>query len=212
MIPPGLTMPLRIYPNNINDRHLSQAVEILRKGGVIVLPTDTVYALACDIYATAAIERIARMKQVKPGKANFSFICQDLSNISEFTRPFSTEVFRLMKSVLPGPFTFILNANSNVPAIFKSNKKTIGIRVPDNPIARALVHELGHPVMVTSVHDDDELVEYTTDPEAIEERLGDQVDLVIDGGNSELTPSTVVDCTGSEPVVIREGKGSLPSG
>lgn len=204
-------MPLTIYPGNINDRHLAQAVEIVRKGGVIVIPTDTVYALACDIYATPAIERIARMKQVKPGKANFSFICQDLSNISEFTRPFGTEVFRLMKSVLPGPFTFILNANSNVPAIFKSNKKTIGIRVPDNSIARALVRELGHPLMVTSVHDDDEVLEYTTDPEAIEERLGDLVDLVIDGGNSELTPSTVIDCTGSEPVVIREGKGILPS-
>ncbi|HRI42144.1 MAG TPA: L-threonylcarbamoyladenylate synthase [Bacteroidia bacterium] len=204
-------MPLTIYPGNINDRHLAQAVEIVRKGGVIVIPTDTVYALACDIHATPAIERIARMKQVKPGKANFSFICQDLSNISEFTRPFNTEIFRLMKSVLPGPFTFILNANSNVPAIFKSNKKTIGIRVPDNTIARALVRELGHPVMVTSVHDDDELVEYTTDPHAIEERLGDQVDLVIDGGNSELTPSTVIDCTGNEPVVIREGKGTLPT-
>ena len=204
-------MLVKIFPNNINDKLIKQAVELIKKGSVIVVPTDTVYALACDIYNNAAIEKIARMKNLKPEKANFSFVCYDLANITDFTKPFSNEVFRLMKSSLPGPFTFILNANNQVPAIFKSNKKTIGIRVPDNEIIRALVKELGHPVMVTSVRSDDEVLEYEPDASEIEANFGIDVDLVIDGGNSEFEPSTVIDCTGDQPVMVREGKGKVQS-
>lgn len=202
-------MLYRIYPENINERHLNKAVDALRSDGVIVVPTDTLYALACDIRSPKAFERISRLRQMKEGKGNFSFICYDLSHISDFTKPISNSVFRLMKQCLPGPFTFILNANSNVPAIFKTNKKTIGIRVPDNPIARRIVKELGNPIMVTTVHDTDHWKEYATDAAEIEAMLEGKVDLVIDGGNSELTPSTVIDCTGDEPVVVREGKGQL---
>jgi tRNA threonylcarbamoyl adenosine modification protein (Sua5/YciO/YrdC/YwlC family) len=200
---------LKIYPDNINERYLAKAVDTLRSGGVIVVPTDTLYALACDIKSPKAFERISRLRKMKDGKGNFSFICHDLSHITDFTKPINNTVFRLMKSCLPGPYTFILNANSNVPAIFKSNKKTIGIRVPDNPITRQIVKELGHPIMVTTVHDTDEWKEYATDAGEIEAMLEDQVDLVIDGGNSELIPSTVIDCTGDEPVLIREGKGKI---
>lgn len=146
---------------------------------------------------------------MKEGKGNFSFICYDLSNISDFTKPISNSVFRLMKNSLPGPYTFILNANSNVPAIFKTNKKTIGIRVPDNAITRMIVHELGNPIMVTTVHDTDHWKEYATDASEIEAMLEGKVDLVIDGGNSEMTPSTVIDCTGNEPILVREGKGPI---
>jgi tRNA threonylcarbamoyl adenosine modification protein (Sua5/YciO/YrdC/YwlC family) len=197
----------RIYPENINERHVNKAVETLRSDGVIVVPTDTLYAIACDIRSPKAFERISRLRKFKEGKGNFSFICYDLSHISDFTKPFSNSVFRLMKQCLPGPFTFILNANSNVPALFKSNKKTIGIRVPDNPITRKIVHELGNPIMVTTVHDLDHYKEYATDASEIEAMLEGQVDLVIDGGNSDMIPSTVIDCTGDEPVLIREGKG-----
>ncbi|MFM9052689.1 MAG: L-threonylcarbamoyladenylate synthase [Bacteroidota bacterium] len=202
-------MRLRIYPDNINDRHLKKAVETLRNDGVIVVPTDTLYALACDIRSSKAFERISRLRQMKEGKGNFSFICYDLSNISDFNKPISNSVFRLMKNSLPGPYTFILNANSNVPAIFKTNKKTIGIRVPDNAITRMIVHELGNPIMVTTVHDTDHWKEYATDASEIEAMLEGKVDLVIDGGNSEMTPSTVIDCTGNEPILVREGKGPI---
>ena len=173
------------------------------------MPTDTLYALACDIRSPKAFERISKLRKMKDGKGNFSFICHDLSHITDFTKPINNTVFRLMKSCLPGPYTFILNANSNVPAIFKSNKKTIGIRVPDNPITRQIVKELGHPIMVTTVHDTDHWKEYATDAGEIEAMLEDQIDLVIDGGNSELIPSTVIDCTGEEPLIIREGKGKI---
>lgn len=200
---------LTIYPDNINDRHIKTAVELLRNDGVIVVPTDTLYALACNIYSPKAFERISRLRHMKSGKGNFSFICYDLSNISDFTKPISNNVFRLMKNCLPGPYTFILNANSNVPSIFKSNKKTIGIRVPDNQITRRIVQELGNPIMVTTVHDTDEWKEYATDASEIEAMLENQADLVIDGGNSELIPSTVIDCTGDTPVLIREGKGKI---
>jgi tRNA threonylcarbamoyl adenosine modification protein (Sua5/YciO/YrdC/YwlC family) len=204
-------MLLKIFPDNINDRHIERVVQVLKKGGIIVLPTDTVYALACSIRSNDAIEKVCRIKKIKLSKANFSFICYDLANIADFTKPFNSAIFRLMKSNLPGPFTFILNANNNVPAIFKSNKKTIGIRVPDNKIAREIVNKLGNPLMVTSVHDDDESMDYLTDPLQIDAAIGEQVDLVIDGGYSDFVPSTVIDCTDDIPVVIREGKGKMPT-
>jgi tRNA threonylcarbamoyl adenosine modification protein (Sua5/YciO/YrdC/YwlC family) len=202
-------MLLQIFPDNPNPLFIKRAVNELKNGEVIIVPTDTVYAFACDIYNNKAVEKICRLKQVKLEKANFSFLCYDLSNISDFTRPFSTEIFRMMKKSLPGPFTFILNANSNVPHIFKSNKKTIGIRVPDNNITRVIVKELGNPLMVSSVHDDDEIIDYTSDPAVIESSFSGRVNLVIDGGFSDVHPSTVVDCTGEVPVVIREGKGKM---
>jgi tRNA threonylcarbamoyl adenosine modification protein (Sua5/YciO/YrdC/YwlC family) len=202
-------MLLQIFPDNPNQLHVKKAVDALRNGEVIIIPTDTVYALACSILSNKAIERICRLKNIKLEKANFSFLCYDLSHISDFTKPFSTEIFRLMKQSLPGPFTFILNANSHVPHIFKSNKKTIGIRVPDNNIARTIVKELGNPLMVTSVHDDDDIIEYTSDPSEIDSRYAEQVSLIIDGGYSDVRPSTVIDCTGESPIIIREGKGKI---
>lgn len=202
-------MLLQIFPDNPNMLHIKKVVDALKNGEVIIIPTDTVYALACSIHNNKAIDKICRLKNIKLEKANFSFLCYDLSHISDFTKPFGTEIFRLMKQSLPGPFTFILNANSNVPHIFKSNKKTIGIRVPDNNIARTIVKELGNPLMVTSVHDDDEIIEYTSDPSDIESRFTDQVELIIDGGYSDVHPSTVIDCTGETPIVIREGKGKV---
>jgi tRNA threonylcarbamoyl adenosine modification protein (Sua5/YciO/YrdC/YwlC family) len=202
-------MLLKIFPDNPNQLHIRKAVEELKKGEVIIIPTDTVYAFACDIYNNKAVEKICRLKNVKLEKANFSFVCYDLSNIADFTRPFNTTIFRLMKKSLPGPFTFILNANSNVPHIFKSNKKTIGIRVPDNNIARTIVKELGNPVMVSSVKDDDEIIGYTSDPADIASFFNEQVNLIIDGGYSDIQPSTVIDCTQDTPVIIREGKGEF---
>lgn len=202
-------MLLKFQGKTVNEKHIEQIVRTLKSGGIIIIPTDTVYALAGDIHNAKAMEKICRFKNIKPEKANFSFLCAGLSNISEFTKPFNTEIFRLMKNSLPGPFTFILNANNNVPTIFKSNKKTIGIRVPDNSISQAIITALGNPLMVTSVHDDDQFYDYVTDPEVIDERFGTQVDIVIDGGTSEFEPSTVVDCTGTEPVLIRQGKGIL---
>jgi tRNA threonylcarbamoyl adenosine modification protein (Sua5/YciO/YrdC/YwlC family) len=202
-------MLLQIYPDNPNPVLIKRAIDALKSGDVIVVPTDTVYAFACSIYNSKAVEKICRLKNIKIEKANFSFLCYDLSHISDFTKPFNTEIFRLMKKSLPGPFTFILNANSHVPHIFKSNKKTIGIRVPDNNIARTIVKELGHPLMVSSVHDEDEIVDYTTDPSDIESNFTQDVAIVIDGGYSDVHPSTVIDCTGETPVVVREGKGKV---
>ncbi len=203
-------MIFKIFPDNINDKYIGRAVRILKEGGIIIIPTDTVYALACDIYNNAAVDKISRIKKTTAAKANFSFACHDLSNISEFTRPFSNEIFRLMKNTLPGPFTFILNANNKVPAIFRTNKKTIGIRVPDNNITSRLISELGNPLMVSSVHDENDMMEYLSDPDEIEANFGDKVDLVIDGGPGSLEASTVIDCTGQTPLLVREGKGKLP--
>ncbi len=202
-------MLLTLFPTSINSKFIQQIVECLEKDGVVIIPTDTVYAFACSLQSRKAFERICRLKGVKPEKANFSLLCYDLSHISDFTKPFDTAIFRLMKNSLPGPFTFILNANNSVPEIFRSNKKTIGIRVPDNTIARTIVHELGHPLIVTSVHDEDHTIDYTTDPDMIDEKFANDVDITIDGGPGEFTPSTIIDCTGSEPVVIREGKGRV---
>jgi tRNA threonylcarbamoyl adenosine modification protein (Sua5/YciO/YrdC/YwlC family) len=183
-------------------------VQFLRDGGLIVYPTDTIYGLGCDIFNTKAVEKICRRKKIDVRKANLSFICYDLSNISEYAKV-DNNTFKLMKKNLPGPFTFILNGNNNLPKLFR-NKKTVGIRVPDNNIIRELVKGLGNPILSTSVRDDDdEILEYFTDPELIHERYDDIADVVINGGYGTLEPSTVVDCTGDEPVIVRQGKGEL---
>ncbi len=200
-------MLLKIYPENPNDMAIKQVVECLKDGGVIVFPTDTIYGLACDIHQHKAVEKLCRIKGVKLEKSNFSFICYDLSNISDYTQQFDREVYKLMKSSLPGPFTFILNANNNVPHLFKFKKKTIGIRVPDNNIARNIVKELGNPIMSTSLHNDDKIMEYHTDPDRIEEEYGTQVDMVIDAGMGGIEVSTIIDCTVNPPTLVRQGKG-----
>lgn len=202
-------MLLRIYPENPNPRYIQLVASCLRNGGVVIYPTDTVYAIGCDIYQPKAVERVAQIKGIKPEKANFSIICQDLSHISDLTKPFSTRVYKIMKKVLPGPFTFILNSNSQVPRIFQSRKKTIGIRVPDNVIPREIVKELGNPIISTSVYDQDDIIEYITDPELIYEKYKDQVDIVIDGGFGDNEASTVLDCTSDELIVVRQGKGDI---
>lgn len=201
-------MLIRIYPENPNEREIEKVVQFLRDGGLIVYPTDTIYGLGCDIFNARAVEKICRYKGIDPRKANLSFICYDLSNISEYAKV-DNNTFKLMKKNLPGPFTFILNGNSNLPKIFR-NKKTVGIRVPDNNIIRELVRGLGNPILSTSVKDDDdEILEYFTDPELIHERYENIADVVINGGYGALDPSTVVDCTGDEPVIVRQGKGEL---
>ncbi len=202
-------MLLKIYPENPNEKTIQQVVDVLRKGGIIIYPTDTVYGLGCDITNHRAIEAIARIRRVKPEKANFSFVCYDLSHISDYTKPIDTTIYRVLKKALPGPFTFIFNASNNVPKLLSSNKKTVGIRVPDNNIARCIVKELGNPILSTSIKDEDEIIEYSTDPELIYEKYQDQVDIVIDGGYGGNVPSTVIDCTSGNFEVIREGKGEL---
>jgi tRNA threonylcarbamoyl adenosine modification protein (Sua5/YciO/YrdC/YwlC family) len=201
-------MLVKLFNENPNLREILKIVDVLQKGGLIVYPTDTVYGLGCDITNAKAVEKVARIKNVKVEKNNFSFICSDLSHISDFTKPISNSVFKLMKKNLPGPFTFILEANNNVPKYFK-NKKTVGIRVPNNNIIREIVRELGNPILSTSIHDEDEILEYTTDPELIYEKYQDIAEIVIDGGYGELIPSTIVDCTGEEILIVREGKGIL---
>lgn len=200
---------VQIHPDNPDPKKIQQVVEVLQKGGVIIYPTDSVYSIGCDLMNPKALERVARIKDIKLEKANFSIICYDLSHISEFAKNIENPVFKLMKKVLPGPFTFILNASSSVPKIFQSKKKTIGIRVPDNNIAREIVQVLGNPIVSTSVHDDDEIIEYTTDPELIYERYDKLVDIVISGGFGNIHASTVVDCTNGEPEVVREGIGKI---
>lgn len=200
-------MFLKIYPENPNPKDIRQVVDVLRNGGIIIYPTDTVYGLGCDITNGKAVEKVARYKNVTIEKSNFSFICSDLSHLSDFSKPVSNQVFKLLKKYLPGPFTFILNANSNVPRYFKGKKKTVGIRIPDNSIIIEIIRELGNPIMSTSIHDDDEIVEYSTDPELIYERFRDFADLVIDGGYGDNIPSTIIDCTNEVPVIVRQGKG-----
>ncbi|HPR31512.1 MAG TPA: L-threonylcarbamoyladenylate synthase [Prolixibacteraceae bacterium] len=202
-------MLIRLYEENPNPRQVERIVDILRNGGVIIYPTDTVYSLGCDITNQKAVEKVASMKGIQVEKSRFSFICHDLSHLSDYTRPISNTVFKTMKRNLPGPFTFILEANNNVPRYFKGKKKTVGIRVPDNDIIRTLVRELGNPVFSTSVHDPDEILAYTTDPELIHEYYQDKVDAVIDGGYCGNEVSTIVDCTNDEIVVVRQGKGEL---
>jgi len=202
-------MLLKMFNENPNPRDVRQVTEVLKNGGVIIYPTDTVYGMGCDITNQKAVEKIARFKGIKVEKANFSFICSDLSHLSDYTKPISNTVFKLMKKNLPGPYTFILDASTNVPKYFKGKKKTVGIRVPDNNIIRDIVYELGNPVMSTSIHDEDDILEYITDPELIHEKYQGIADLVIDGGYGELIPSTVVDCTGDELMILRKGKGIL---
>lgn len=199
---------IKIYPENPNPREIARAVDILRKGGLVIYPTDTVYGLGCDITNTKALERIARIKGVKLAKANWSFVCADLSNLSDYVRQIDTPTFKILKRALPGPYTFILPGNNSLPKEFRK-KKTVGIRVPDNSVARSLVAGLGNPIVSTSIRDEDELLEYTTDPELIFEKWEKLVDLVIDGGYGDNVASTVIDLSESEPVIIREGKGSL---
>lgn len=201
-------MLIRIYPENPNQREIDKVVQFLRDGGLIVYPTDTIYGLGCDIFNTKAVEKICRHKNIDVRKANLSFICYDLSHISEYAKV-DNDTFKLMKKNLPGPFTFILNGNNNLPKLFR-NKKTVGIRIPDNNIIRELVKGLGNPILSTSVRDDEnEIQEYFTDPELIHERYENIADVVINGGYGSLDPSTIVDCTGDEPVIVRQGKGEL---
>ncbi|MFN3760467.1 MAG: L-threonylcarbamoyladenylate synthase [Algoriphagus aquaeductus] len=200
---------IRLYEENPDPRRVRQIVDILRNGGIIIYPTDTVYGLGCDITNQKAVEKICKIKGINPKKHNFSFVCADLSNISHYTRVITKPVFKMMKKALPGPFTFILEASSQVPKILHSNKKTVGIRVPNHGVPRAIVEELGQPILSTSIYDEDEIVEYSTDPELIFEKYQNLVDVVIDGGYGSNVPSTILDCTGEEVVVVREGLGQL---
>jgi len=202
-------MLLKIHPETPGQRQVQKAVEILRNGGVIIFPTDTVYGLGCDVFNHKAVEKVARIKGVNLEKANFSFICHNLSHLTDYAKHVNNPTFKLMKQCLPGPYTFILEAGSNVPRIFRNRKKTIGIRVPDNAIIIEIVKELGNAVLTTSIHDEDEMIDYTTDPELIYEHYNNQVDAVIDGGYGNNVPSTVIDCTGELPVVVRMGMGQI---
>ncbi len=202
-------MLLRLYNDNPNPRDVRKVAEVLRNGGVIIYPTDTVYGMGCDITQTKAVEKVARLKGVNIEKSNFSFICSDLSHLSVYTRPISNPVFKIIRKNVPGPFTFILEANNQVPKYFQGRKKTVGIRIPDNNIIRDIVRELGNPIVSTSIHDEDEMLEYSIDPEMIHEKYGELTDLVIDGGTGGITPSTMVDFTGELPVIVRKGKGTL---
>ena len=199
---------IRIYPENPDPRRIREVAECLRNGGVVIYPTDTVYGLGCDIHNTRAVEKVARIKGIKPQKNDFSFICYDLSHIADYARV-SNAAFKLMKKALPGPFTFILEANNHVPKLLNTNKKTVGIRVPDNDIPRFFVRELGNPIITTSIKDDDEVIEYSTDPELIFEKFQHLVDIVVDGGYGGNVGSTIVDATTDEFEIMREGLGDL---
>ncbi|PKH52619.1 threonylcarbamoyl-AMP synthase [Tenacibaculum sp. Bg11-29] len=199
---------IKLYNDNPNSKEIEKIVKILQKGGVIIYPTDTVYGLGCDITNTKALEKIAKIKGVKLDKANFSFVCNDLSHLSDYVKQINTATYKILKRGLPGPYTFILPGSNSLPKVFKK-RKTVGIRVPDNNIARAIVAALGNPIVSTSIHDEDEVIEYTTDPELIFEKWQNIVDLVVDGGFGDNYASTVIDLTDDYPEVIREGKGSL---
>ena len=199
---------IKIYKHHPNPDKIKRVIDVLRAGGLVIYPSDTVYALGCDITHKGALERIARIKGMKLEKANLSFICEDLSNLSDYVRQIDTSTFKLLKRALPGPYTFILPGNSNLPTVFKK-KKEVGIRVPDHPIAQAIVNGLGNPIVSTSIKDVDELIEYMTDPELIFEKWEHLVDIVVDGGYGGYIPSTVIDLTTNPPELIREGKGSL---
>lgn len=201
-------MLLKLHPQNPGTRNLKTITQCLLEGGIIIYPTDTVYGMGCDIFQPKAVERICRIKGVDPLKAQFSFICHDLSQLSDYTKSIDTPLFRMLKRSLPGPFTFILPASKAVPKLLKAKKNTIGIRVPDNVICNTIVQELGHPIMSSSLPGNRKVEEYT-DPEVIHEKFGNMVDMVVDGGIGGTVTSTVVDCTGPKPVIIREGAGHL---
>lgn len=202
-------MLLKIYDDNPSIRNIDTVIETINRGGLVIFPTDTIYGLGCGIEHIKAVNRIAMIKGIKKDKANFSLIISDMSMLSEFTKPIPNHIFRIMKKNLPGPFTFILEANSNVPKIFQTKKKTIGIRIPDNNIIRSIIERLGTPIITTSIKDEDEVIEYTTDPELIYEKYENKVDIVIDGGYGDNEASTIVDCTSGEPEILRFGKGEL---
>ena len=202
-------MLLRINPNNPQEAEIAKVIKCLKDGGVIIYPTDTVYGIGCDINKQRAVERVCKIKGIDQAKANFSFICSDLSHLSDFTKPVNTATYKVMRKALPGPFTFILNANNNVPKLFSNKKKTVGIRIPDNKICLEIVMQLGNPIMSSSIHDDDELVEYTTDPELIYEKYKNLVDIVIAGGFGNNQASTVVDCSDGGFEILRQGLGVL---
>jgi len=199
---------IKLYNENPNPREVEKVVDCLRGGGLVIYPTDTVYGLGCDITNNRALERVAKIKGVKLAKANFSFICSDLSNLSDYVKQIDNSTFKLLKRTLPGPYTYILPGSNNLPTVFKK-KKTVGIRVPDNTICKTIVESLGNPIVSTSIHDEDEVIEYTTDPELILEKWDHKVDMVIDGGYGDNVASTVIDLTSGEPVLIREGKGVI---
>ncbi len=200
---------IKIYPENPNPKAIAKVVEVLKNGGVIIYPTDTVYSFGCDITKPKALEQVARIKEMKLEKANFSIIFSDLANLSEYTKQVDTPTYKILRKALPGPYTFILEASTAIPKIFKNKKKTIGIRIPDNSIPKAIVEALGNPIIATSVHDEDEIIDYTTDPELIKEKFDKVVDLVVDGGIGDNSASTVIDLTNGQREVLREGKGSL---
>ncbi len=199
---------LKIYPNNPQENLINEVIKTLNNGGLIIYPSDTIYALGCNIFDIKAMEKLAQIKKQKLEKSKFSIICNDLSHLSDFTRPIDTSVFRFLKSHLPGPFTFILEANKSLPLAYKGHK-TIGIRVPDHSIPQLIVEKLGHPIASTSIRDDDEIIEYSTDPELIAEKYDHLVDIVIDSGYGDNIASTIVDLTSGEPEIIRQGKGEI---
>jgi tRNA threonylcarbamoyl adenosine modification protein (Sua5/YciO/YrdC/YwlC family) len=199
---------IKIYEDKPNEAAIAKVVKVLKDGGLVIYPTDTVYGLGCDITNSRALERIAKIKGIKLEKANFSFVCCDLSNISDYVRQIDTSTFKLLKRALPGAYTFILPGNNNLPKEFKK-KTTVGIRVPDNAIALEIVRKLGNPIVSTSIYDEDDVIEYTTDPELIFEKWQNLVDMVIDGGYGDNQPSTIIDLSGDEPVIVREGKGDI---
>ena len=199
---------LKIYPDNPQENLIAEVIKTLNNGGIIIYPSDTVYALGCNIFDIRAMEKLAQIKKIKLEKAQFSIICNDLSRSSSFTRAIDTSVFRFLKSKIPGPFTFILEANKSLPLAYKGNK-TVGIRVPDHPIPQLIVEKLGHPIASTSIKDDDEVIEYSTDPELIAEKYDHLVDIVIDSGYGDNVASTIVDLTSGEPEIIRQGKGEI---
>jgi tRNA threonylcarbamoyl adenosine modification protein (Sua5/YciO/YrdC/YwlC family) len=201
-------MLLKVYPENPAPRHISMIVECLKNDGVIIYPTDTVYGIGCDINSTKAINKVCQILNKRPDKSNFSFICKDITDVSNYAHQIDNTTFKAMRRALPGPYTFILHAKSIVPKLFKSNKKTVGVRVPDNNICLQIVTALGNPIMTNSIYDENEIVEYTTDPSLIHDKFGHLVDFVIDGGFGKNIPSTIIDCTGEVPEIIREGAGT----
>ncbi len=202
-------MLLKINPDNPEQRKIDQVADCLNDGGIIIYPTDTVYGLGCDISHPKAVERICRLRNLDPAKAMLSFICSDISEVANYTTPISTPVFKLMRKNLPGPFTFVLNSNNQVPKLFKNKKRTIGVRIPDHPVPAAIVKTLGRPILTISLKSDDEISEYYTDPEDFKDDFLKLVDILVDSGVGKNTPSTIVDCTGDEPLLIREGAGEL---
>ena len=202
-------MLLRIHPDNPDPRQIKKVVECLKDGGIIICPTDTIYGISCDVFNKKAMEKLCRIKGLDIKKHNLSFICYDLSHIADFTKHLATSTYKLMKKTLPGPYTFILKANNAIPKLFKNSKKEIGIRIPDNNIAREIVRELGNPIVTTSVKDKDMVIEYSTDPELIHNHFDKLIDIVIDGGYGEAVPSTIIDFTNNTTEIIREGKGDI---